>query len=231
MRQFLDRAEWQNHIDQHNENLGGSEAPMCPHSRWQCADAFQSVQELEFHLQDVHCVELRKECKRSSPESEGDTRPRKIKCSNHANRHSPCFKQEYKFVDEAAKVWSRETSRKQTASSISSKGSTPTPDWNADLIQGGSDTPPSSTCNDELDKIDPILLAGSTLPSIGPSTSDATEAVDLTSLDSQTNHPLDSIVSPNECRDGSIGESRTKQDLEHPPVASCGNDVCVVRYQ
>ncbi|KAL8880142.1 MAG: hypothetical protein Q9192_008083 [Flavoplaca navasiana] len=193
---------------------------MCPHPRRQCADAFKSVQELKFPLQDVHCVELRKGCKRSSPETELDIRPRKIKSLGYANRHEACVKQEYKFVDEAAKLWSRETFRKPTASSISSKGSAPTPDWNADLAQSGSDTLPSFSCSDELDKIDPILLAGSTLPSIGLITSGTTEAVDLTSLDSQTTHPLDRIVPPNECRDGSIGESRAKQDLEHPPVVS-----------
>jgi hypothetical protein len=220
IRQFPDRPEWQDHIDQHSENLGGSKVPMCPHPRGQCADAFKSAQELKFHLQDVHCVELRKGCKRSSPESEVDTRPRKIKSPVYANPHEACVKQEYKFVDKAANLWSRETSRKPTASSISSKGSTPTPDWDADLAQSRSYTPPSSTCSDELDKIDPILLAGSTLPSIGPSTYDATEVVDLTNLDSETTHPIDSIVSPNERRDSSIGDSRIKQDPEHPPVAS-----------
>lgn len=38
---------------------------------------------------------------------------------------------------------------------------------------------------------------------------------------SPSNLQNNSIVSPNECRDGSIKESRTKQQgLEHPPVAS-----------
>ena len=126
----------------------------------------------------------------------------------------------YKFVDEAAKLWSRETSRKPTASSTSSKDSTPTPDWNADLAQSGSDTPPSSTCSDELDKIDAILLAGSTLPSIEPSTYDAAEVPNLTSLNFETTHSLDSIISANEYKNGGIGRSRTNQDLENPPVAS-----------
>lgn len=79
MRQFLNRSEWQDHIDQHSENWGGDKAPICPHPRGLCVDAFQSVQELKFHLQDVHCVELKEECKRSSPESEGGTKLRKLK--------------------------------------------------------------------------------------------------------------------------------------------------------
>lgn len=82
-----------------------------------------------FNPQDVHCVVLRKGYKRSSPKSEVDTRPRKIKSIGDANGHDACFKQGYKFVDEAAKLWIRETSTKSTASSVSSKGSTPMPDW------------------------------------------------------------------------------------------------------
>ena len=168
------------------------------------------MQELKFHLQDIHCVELRKGCKRSSPESEVDTRPRKIKSPGDASRPNlnieseAYIKQEYKFVDEAAKLWSRETSRESTSPSISSKGSTPLLDWNADSAQSGSETPPSSTYSDGLDKIDPSLRAGATPPSIGSSllspdyyatvvsTHDASEIVDLTTLDSETTYHLGS---------------------------------------
>src|SRR2546423_1280858 len=128
---------------------------MCPHPRELCTDAFESVHELKFQPQDVHYVVLRKGYKRSSPESEVELRPRKIKSIGDANGHDACFKQEYKFVDEAAKLWIRETSTKSTASSVSSKGSTPTPDWKADLAQSDLDTPPSSTCSDGLNEIGP----------------------------------------------------------------------------
>ena len=54
MYQFLDRAKWRDHIHKHiGEDLGGSKPPLCPHPRPQCAGAFESVQELMFHLQDV----------------------------------------------------------------------------------------------------------------------------------------------------------------------------------
>lgn len=193
---------------------------MCPHPQGWCADAFESVQELKFHLQDVHCVELRKGCKRSSPDSEVDTRPRKIKSPGDANRHEACVKQEYKFVDEAAKLRIRETSRESTSSSITSKRSTSTPGWNADLTQKDLDTPPSSTSSDEPCKIDPRLLAGATLPSVGPSICDATEVVDLTKLDPETTYSPDSLVPSKECRDGSIGQpDKRQQDLGHSSVA------------
>jgi len=77
--------------------LGGSKALICLHPQGLCADAFESVQELKFHPQDVHYVVLRKGYKRSSPESEVDTRLRKIKSKGDANGHEAYFKQEYTF--------------------------------------------------------------------------------------------------------------------------------------
>jgi hypothetical protein len=59
MHQFLDRAKWRDHIHKHiGKDLGDSKPPICPHPRPQCAEAFESVQELRFHLQDVHCLEF-----------------------------------------------------------------------------------------------------------------------------------------------------------------------------
>ena len=43
---------------------------------------------------------------------------------------------------------------------------------------------------------------------------------DLTNLDSETTHSLDSMFSKDECKDGDIGDSRANQDSENPPVAS-----------
>lgn len=219
MRQFPDRSEWQDHINQHRENLVHNKASMCSHPQRRCADTFESVQELKYHLQDVHCVELRKGCKRFSPDSEVNTGLRKIKSPGDTNRHEACVKQEYKFVNEAAKLRIRETFRESTSSSITFKPSTPTSDWNADLVQRDLNTPPSSTYSDEPYKIDPRLLAGATLPSVGPSIYDAIEVVDLTKLDPETTHPPDSLVPSNECRDGSIGKpDKRQQDLEHPSI-------------
>lgn len=103
MRQFLDCPDWEDHINQHHENLGGEKTAVCPHPQTQCDKAFRSLQELKFHLQDVHCVKLRKGHKRSSLESEQDTKPRKIKS---AARDELCVQLQYKFVDEGGKLWS-----------------------------------------------------------------------------------------------------------------------------
>ena len=56
MRQFLDRPTWQAHLDRHNEKTGINERLKCPHPRAQCDEAFESAQELRFHLQDIHCA-------------------------------------------------------------------------------------------------------------------------------------------------------------------------------
>jgi hypothetical protein len=209
IQQFPDRLKWQGHIDGHVGKLDDIKLPTCRHPRVQCAEVFASVQELKFHLQDIHCVELGKGLKRSSPESEVDTRPRKIRRPGDTNvtdidiETEVRIKQEYQFVDEAAKLRSRDVSWKSTTSSISSKHSTSTPDWNVDSVELGTETPPSSTCSDELDNIDPRLRAGATPPFMGSSLSlgsnnnatavsalDTIEVVDLTGLDSEPTHPL-----------------------------------------
>ncbi|KAI9752223.1 MAG: hypothetical protein M1835_001112 [Candelina submexicana] len=208
MQQFPDRPKWQAHVDEHVAKLDSSKTLICPHPRVQCTEAFESVQEFKFHLQDVHCVVPGKGFKRSSPESEPDTRPRKFKRPRETNRPDPEMetevhvKQEYHFMDEAVKLQSRDTSWKSTASFISSKRSTSTPEWNVDSVERGTETPPSPTCSDGLDNIDPRLRAGATPPFAGSSLSpgnnnatavpfhNATEVVDLTGLDSEPTHAL-----------------------------------------
>jgi len=86
---------------------------ICPHLRAQYTEVFGLVQELKFHLEDIYCIELRKGFKRSSPESEPETTPHKLKRPRITNRPDPemeseaCIKQEYPFMDEAAKLYSR----------------------------------------------------------------------------------------------------------------------------
>jgi hypothetical protein len=164
MHQFLDRPEWQDHIDQHSGNLGDSKAPLCPHPRVQCADAFESLQGLKFHLQDVHCVVPRKGSKRSSPESEVDTRPYKFSRHNLDLDSEAYVIQEHKFVDEAAKLRSWESYGRSTTSSISSKGSIPTPDWKADPDESGTETLQSSAFHTpdiesaQLSQLEPTIV-------------------------------------------------------------------------
>ena len=136
------------------------------------------MQHLKFHLQDVHCIELRKGCKRPSPENEADPRSRKI-------RISADVKPEYKFVDEAAKILVGEASRQSTASSTRSKRSTPSLDWSPESAGSGSETPPSLACSAHLEKIDPRLLVETSRPPIGSSTDGTTEFVDLTGIDEE----------------------------------------------
>ena len=70
----------------------------------QCTEVFELVQELMFHLQNLHCVELEKELKWFSSESEVDTKSRKVRRSENINVINIDMK--YHFVNEAAKLQS-----------------------------------------------------------------------------------------------------------------------------
>ena len=76
----------------------------------QCTEVFKSVQELKFHLQNIHCVELERELKQFSSESEVDTKPRKIRRPENINvtdidmKTEVCIKQKYQFVNEVTKL-------------------------------------------------------------------------------------------------------------------------------
>lgn len=86
-QQFPDRLKWQSHIDDYVAKLDERKTPMCPHPRTQCTEAFSSMQDLKFDLQDVHCIELRKGCKRPSPENKADPRSRKVRISTDVKAH------------------------------------------------------------------------------------------------------------------------------------------------
>jgi hypothetical protein len=150
MRQFLDQPEWQDHLDQHNRKLEVSEVPKCPHPRAQCSEAFKSAQELRFHLQDVHYAKPTKGLKRSSVEHEAGSKPFKVKRASSANPRSSgtetdaYHKQEFKFIDNAAKMWDLEIHVQSTPSLIGSNGSTPMPDWITDKNESAIETTPSS---------------------------------------------------------------------------------------
>lgn len=154
------------------------------------------MQELKFHLQDVHCIELRRGVKQFSSGTQAD-RPCKVKSLIDSDKPILEFlsgagpKYEYKFVDETAKLWSQDIFRAQTISSNSSRSSISSPDWKADSTQRGSETPPSLICSVELGKTGPRLFAGAAHPSVKPSNCDIVKAVDLTGLDSEMTHLLD----------------------------------------
>lgn len=152
------------------------------------------MQDLKFHLQDVHCIELRKGYKRPSPESEVDPGSRKVRISGDVQLHGSDLrtaadvKPEYKFVDEAAKMSVREVSGRSTASLTSSKGSTPSLDWSPESAGSGSETPPSLACSAHLETIDPRLLVETSHPPMRASTDGTSESVDLTDMDEGTLH-------------------------------------------
>lgn len=191
-QQFPDRLKWQSHIDDHIAKLEGEKPPICLHPRTQCTEVFFSMQDLKFHLQDVHCIEFSKGCKRPSLESEADPESRKVRISGDVQRRGSDLwtaahvKPEYKFVDEAAKISVREASRRSTASSTSSKGSTPSLDWSLGSTGSGSETPPSLACSANLEIIDPRLFAETSRPLMRSSTDGTSESVDLTGMDKGT---------------------------------------------
>ena len=160
MRQFLDRGRWRDHVDKHLECLDETKAVSCPHPASKCAKPFESVQALQFHLQDVHCIELNKRSKRNRPQ-EGSTDSHRAKRAKYSSSPSDTnikaetfSHQTYLFVDET-KILERRSARTSDASSVSSA---PTVDRGIEDLASGTQTPVSSVSSDLLDKIDPRLL-------------------------------------------------------------------------
>lgn len=81
IQQFLDREKWKAHIDGHIEMLDSCKVTKCTQPRRKCVDAFPSVLEMKFHLQDVNCIEFSKGVKRRRSGSEVDTMPAQKKRS------------------------------------------------------------------------------------------------------------------------------------------------------
>lgn len=89
MHQFLHRAKWLEHIQRHIEGLRKSKRQnesmpiKCPNPEPQCPKNFDCVLELEFHLQDIHGVDMPKESKvrkrsrEESEEAQQDTKKRR----------------------------------------------------------------------------------------------------------------------------------------------------------
>jgi len=163
MQQFLDREKWKAHIDRHIERLDDCKATKCPHPRPKCVDAFQSVLELKFHLQDVHCIELTKGTKRRRSGSEVDTMPARRKRSRQTKDHDLDMKLDmwpqftYEFVDETTKLCGQASIGTSTPPSISSGWSSPSNTAATDEITDATETPASSVCTDIFDKLDPRL--------------------------------------------------------------------------
>ncbi len=162
MQQFLDREKWKAHIDGHIEMLDGCKATKCTHPRRKCLDAFPSVLEMKFHLQDVHCIELTKGTKRRRSGSEVETTPARRKRSRRTKDRDPDVKRDpwsqftYEFVDETTKLCGQHGTRTSTPPSISSERSSPSNTAATDEITDATETA-SSVCTDIFDKLDPRL--------------------------------------------------------------------------
>lgn len=144
------------------------------------------MQDLKFHLQDVHCVNLRRGCKRSSPDFDADPIPVKTRMSGDAQRRdsdpllSTGIKREFKFVDESPKLSAKEFSRSLSVPTTSTGDGAPSLNSGADSTKSGSDTPVSSACSFEIEKIDPRLLANADSTFLEPRICNTSEFVDLT---------------------------------------------------
>src|SRR3954447_16711555 len=91
-----------------------------------------------------------------APDRDVDPRPLKTRISGDAQRQdldlwsADGIKQEYKFVDEAAKLSIKEVSRSLTTSATSTRCPSPSLDFSPESAESGSVTPPSSTCGCEM---------------------------------------------------------------------------------
>lgn len=163
IQQFLDREKWKAHLDEHIGLLDDCKATKCTHPRQKCIDAFPSVLELKFHLQDVHCIELTKGIKRRRSTNQADTMPARRKRSRMSKDRDPDVKVDmwaqltYEFVDETTTLCSRRSPGTSIPPSISSHGSSPS-NTATDESMGAAEMPASSVCTDLVDKLDPRLL-------------------------------------------------------------------------
>ena len=163
MQQFLDREKWKAHLDGHIALLDDCKATNCAHLRQKCVDAFPSVLELKFHLQDVHCIELTKGIKRRRSNSEVDATPARRKRSRKSEDHDSDVKLDswpqstYEFVDETTNLCGRQGPGRSTPPSIGSERSSPSNSPAIDELTDATETPVTSVCTDIFDKLDPQL--------------------------------------------------------------------------
>ena len=144
----------------HNQHSKDSKSPICPLSKLHCGESFTSLQELQFHLEDVHCVDFRSTLKRSR--SAGEERPGPTKRTCVSRRRLSRQKTEdltYEFVDESNTIWNqgkRSTSRPTLlkAPSSASSGSSPISEIMSDQNESNDDTPPSSWCAESKNGFD-----------------------------------------------------------------------------
>ncbi len=92
IQQFLDRGKQKVYISRYIEILDGYKATKCTHPRRKCVDAFPSVLEIKFHLQDIYYIELTKGAKRRRSGGEVETIPALRKRSRQTKDRDPDVK-------------------------------------------------------------------------------------------------------------------------------------------
>ena len=131
---------------------------MCPLSKLHCGESFTSLRELQFHLEDVYCVDFRSTLKRSRSAGEGRAGPTKRTCVSRRRQLGQKTEDlKCEFVNESNTIWNqgkRLTSRPalvkapSSVNSDSNSGSSPIPEIMSDQNESGDDTPLSSWCGE-----------------------------------------------------------------------------------
>jgi hypothetical protein len=198
MQPFPDLAPWREHLSGHLATLekqspDDSKSLRCPDVFLpQCEDAFKCVQEVKFHLQNVHCGEFIKASKRSKPADDEGARPRNCKMGRTTFKQDPDVSigefttHIYEFVDQTAEQGKQKRHRTSTPSTHRSKSLSTAPSTapsTPPLVDSGSSTPLTEWAGDEsesetymlvqppysdmFENIDPSLLSQSATPPIG----------------------------------------------------------------
>ena len=173
----------------HSQKLCEKEAILCPDPR--CALSFDSIQDFQFHCQDVHCVDRIKgdtaKKRLCTPRSKVDAKPDLY--PNVEPKHRYAFIEE-KFpsrcaneikdmlaLEPAGLVYSagliepkeqsdgiRSRSPHSASSAYSASSKPPETDWHSQGVDLDINTPASSVISDSLFNIDPRLRDNSVLP-------------------------------------------------------------------
>jgi hypothetical protein len=154
-QQFPETAEWKNHI--HNRHFEDSNSLVCPLAKLHCGESFETLQELQFHLEDVHCLDFRSNLKRAR--SVGEERAGPAKRKRVSRRRMSRWKKEdleYEFIDESNAFRNqkkRSTSHPTPTKAPSSANSdfSPTLEIISDKNEIEADTPLSSWCGESED--------------------------------------------------------------------------------
>ncbi|KAH0541585.1 hypothetical protein FGG08_003933 [Glutinoglossum americanum] len=167
MHQWVHSQTWTDHVNAHFQELKlghpseqeGGKALECPDPR--CVGAFDSIQNLQFHCQDVHCIPRVTGMKRARHGVKPEEKIGQKKRACQKNQRSSG----YKLAEpldlrpptgnvQTTSRWKRSASKTPSAR----RGISATPSNSVNETTTGTETPASSIGSDILEKIDPHLL-------------------------------------------------------------------------